>query len=58
MENPTTCLNCDAPLTGKFCSSCGQEDRPQKLSVWQLLGQFFSGLLNYDGRLAPTELVS
>ena len=51
MENRTTCLNCDAPLTGKFCSSCGQEDRPQKLSVWQLLGQFFSGLFNYDGRL-------
>ena len=51
MDNRTTCLNCNAPLTGKFCSSCGQEDRPQKLSVWQLLGQFFSGLLNYDGRL-------
>ena len=51
MENLTSCLNCNTPLTGKFCSSCGQEDRPQKLSVWQLLGQFFSGLLNYDGRL-------
>lgn len=51
MDNRRTCLNCNAPLNGKFCSSCGQEDRPRKLSVWQLLGQFFSGLLNYDGRL-------
>lgn len=45
------CLNCNTPLTGRYCSECGQENRPKKLSVWQLLGQFFSGLLNYDGRL-------
>src|SRR6056300_811674 len=45
------CLNCNTPLTGRYCSGCGQENRPKKLSVWQLLGQFFSGLLNYDGRL-------
>ena len=51
MENRTTCLNCSAPLTGKFCSRCGQQDRPQKLSIWQLLDQFFNRLLNYDGRL-------
>ena len=49
--NRMNCLNCNTPLTGRYCSGCGQENRPKKLSVWQLLGQFFSGLLNYDGRL-------
>ena len=48
------CLNCNTPLTGRYCSGCGQENRPKKLSVWQLLGQFFSGLLNYDGRLVQS----
>jgi len=48
------CLNCNTPLTGRYCSECGQENRPKKLSVWQLLGQFFSGLLNYDGRLVQS----
>ena len=51
------CLNCNTPLTGRYCSGCGQENRPKKLSVWQLLGQFFSGLLNYDGRLIQSILL-
>ena len=45
------CLNCSTPVHGKFCSECGQEHRATKQSVWQLLGAFFSGLFNYDGRL-------
>jgi len=52
--NRMNCLNCNTPLTGRYCSGCGQENRPKKLSVWQLLGQFFNGLLNYDGRLVQS----
>lgn len=51
MSIHTNCLNCQTPVSGNFCSHCGQENRPNKLSVGQLLSQFFSGLLNYDGRL-------
>lgn len=45
------CRNCSSPIHGKFCSECGQEHRATKQSVWQLLGAFFSGIFNYDGRL-------
>ena len=51
MDNPTPCLNCDAPITGAFCSNCGQAVIHSKLTIWQLLGQFFSSTFNYDGRL-------
>ena len=51
MNNASTCLNCDAPITGDFCSNCGQAVIHSKLTVWQLLGQFFSSTFNYDGRL-------
>ena len=51
LTSNTHCLNCQTPLTGNFCSHCGQENRPVKLSIWQLLALFFGGLVNYDGRL-------
>lgn len=41
------CLNCDAPLTGPFCSQCGQNGRPvRKLS--QLLLEFLNSLFHFD----------
>jgi hypothetical protein len=41
------CPNCDAPLTGRFCSNCGQHAHPnRKLSG--VLGEFLYGLWNFD----------
>lgn len=51
VESSPVCLNCSATVTGAYCSTCGQEHRAAKQSVWQLLGAFFSGIFNYDGRL-------
>lgn len=51
MNPSATCLNCNTPVAGNFCSNCGQAVIHSKLTVWQLLGQFFSSTFNYDGRL-------
>ena len=51
MNAAATCLNCDNPVTGYFCSNCGQAVIHSKLTVWQLLRQFLSSTFNYDGRL-------
>ncbi|MEZ5956405.1 MAG: DUF3667 domain-containing protein [Hyphomonadaceae bacterium] len=41
------CANCDAPLTGRFCSNCGQHAHPnRKLSG--VIGEFMYGLWNFD----------
>lgn len=47
----SNCLNCNSPLSGDFCSHCGQKVVDPKLSFWQLLSLFFSSTFNYDGRL-------
>ena len=51
MNASASCLNCDAPISGDFCSNCGQAVIHSRLTIWQLLGQFFSSTFNYDGRL-------
>ena len=51
MDPSVSCLNCGAPIEGNFCSNCGQAVIHSKLTVWQLIGQFFSSTFNYDGRL-------
>ncbi|MBI4409896.1 MAG: DUF3667 domain-containing protein [Gemmatimonadetes bacterium] len=48
------CRNCAAPLVGRFCAQCGQEDedldRPFFRLVGDVLGEFFS----LDSRVART----
>ncbi len=46
----STCLNCNEPLSGNFCTQCGQQNLPLKQSVGQLLLVFFGEFFNYDGR--------
>ncbi len=45
-----TCLNCNEPFSGNFCTKCGQQNLPLKQSVGQLLLLFFGEFFNYDGR--------
>jgi hypothetical protein len=49
-----TCLNCGAPLTGAFCSQCGQRHVPPYPSVRDLVVDAFWELSGWDGRFAST----
>ena len=49
-----TCLNCHVPLTGPFCSGCGQRDIPPYPSVRELAVDAFSEISGWDGRFATT----
>src|SRR5687767_329412 len=53
------CLNCGAPLSGVFCSRCGQRDIPPYPSVRELAVDVVTEFSGWDGRLALTlrELV-
>ena len=46
----TQCLNCDQPIKEEdhFCAHCGQKKHPTRLTVWTLVSEFFSSLLNFD----------
>ena len=48
------CLNCGTPLTGPFCSECGQRDIPPYPSVRELAVDAFWELSGWDGRFAAT----
>jgi hypothetical protein len=44
------CLNCSAPLTGPFCSQCGQRAKVNR-SLSSFLADFVAGMVNFEGRL-------
>jgi len=48
------CLNCGAPLSGSFCSECGQRDIPPYPSTRELAVDAISEFSGWDGRLAST----
>src|SRR3954470_5466745 len=48
------CLNCDAPISGVFCSACGQRDLPPYPSVRELGADAVAEFSGWDGRLAST----
>jgi hypothetical protein len=48
------CLNCEAPLSGAFCSQCGQRAVPPHPTVREIAGDAFSELSGWDGKLAET----
>src|SRR3982750_3617215 len=48
------CLNCDATLSGAFCSACGQRDVPPYPNLRELAADAFAEFSGWDGRLAST----
>lgn len=42
------CLNCDAPLTGKFCAACGQPHHSYSAPLREVLEEFFGEHLGMD----------
>jgi hypothetical protein len=50
----TRCLNCDRPLTGQYCSGCGQKDVERDPRLRELAHEAADELLHWDGKLAAT----
>lgn len=51
---PRTCLNCDAPLGGRYCAQCGQEDRPAAQPLGRWLRDLLQDVFSLDSRLLRT----
>ena len=47
------CLNCGAPLTGPYCSACGQKAHVHR-SVRAFFHDFLHGLFNFEGKIWRT----
>lgn len=48
------CRNCDAPVHGEFCSSCGQRTAEIRRPLLALLRELVTEVLEVDGRLRRT----
>ena len=51
---PATCGNCAAPLTGPFCSQCGQDSHGSARTLGALLHDLWHVLTHLDGRFWAT----
>src|SRR6476469_9549469 len=47
------CFNCGTPLTGPYCSACGQKAHVHR-SVRGFLQDFVQGLFNFEGKIWRT----
>jgi hypothetical protein len=45
------CTNCHAPLHGRFCARCGQEDRPPDPTMSELAAEVVQEISDLDGRI-------
>ena len=48
-----SCLNCGTPLTGPYCSACGQKAHIHR-SVRAFFQDFLVGMLNFEGKIWRT----
>lgn len=49
-EVDAACLNCGGPLTGPFCSECGQRDLPPYPTLRELTAEAIAEFSGWDGR--------
>ncbi|MGA9855200.1 MAG: DUF4286 family protein [Gammaproteobacteria bacterium] len=42
------CLNCGAPLAGKFCANCGQQNHTYAAPLWPVINDFFGNHFGFD----------
>src|SRR2546426_9839069 len=47
----TTCYDCGTPLSGPFCSACGQKAGPLDPTVHDFLHDFTHEMFHVDGRI-------
>lgn len=48
------CSNCGAPLAGRYCSQCGQEDHTLAVPLYRLILDFLSDQFQFDARIWNT----
>ncbi len=48
------CRNCGAPLTGRYCGSCGQLADDYQRPLWRLIAEIVGDLFAIEGRFART----
>lgn len=48
------CSNCETPLRGRVCHSCGQDSDNFNRPIWSLFWEILDGLLGIDGKLWRT----
>jgi hypothetical protein len=48
------CLNCGSPLTGEFCSTCGQKVPHRDVTLREFLHDSTEQLVNWDGKIPQT----
>ena len=51
---PSRCLNCGAPVSGKHCTQCGQASDVHVLSMKEVAGDVTHSLLHLDSRVWST----
>jgi hypothetical protein len=51
LDNRSNCANCDAPLSGHYCSQCGQEAVLHTASVREFLHEFIGHYVALEGKL-------
>lgn len=44
------CLNCGAPLTGKFCANCGQQNHTYAAPLWTVINDFSGNHFGFDSK--------
>ena len=56
MSNPTaeSCRNCGAPLSGAYCSQCGQRDIDYHQSIGTVFRDLLDSFLAFDGKVIQT----
>lgn len=48
------CLNCETPLTGSYCSHCGQKNIPPRQTLGELLINFIASFWSFESKFLRT----
>lgn len=51
-----TCLNCQATVTGKFCSQCGQENIETRDNFFHLTYEFIADYFHFDSKFLRSTI--
>ncbi|MEM7245445.1 MAG: DUF3667 domain-containing protein [Acidobacteriota bacterium] len=53
-EASAQCLNCDAPLLGRYCAQCGQDHRRARLQTRTILSDWLDSAFNFEATFWTT----